>query len=324
MKLVAELKHPLTNPIAPRFVPSALQLRKLIASDKQAISSPSIVAIMLLVGVCLSSCGGMDPVVPQELVSYDASPAFSPDGQTIAYVHQDLTFADTSYPTGIYTIDMQTRRVVRRHTGFARSVDWEFEGRDLVFDTPAGLQSVDTLADTPRVVFSGEAYLPACASHSDTVAFDNLNSVGVVSLSQGQATFPATLADCRDPAWAPDDTKLVLLRGFQGSHGEEICVYDRSSETFTRITNNQYPDRDPAWSPDGTRLAWIAWIPGSGGPWLSISTITGSATQRVTHAERAIDWSPDSKIVAFTRTEGNATRVLTVELATGMVSRLTP
>jgi dipeptidyl aminopeptidase/acylaminoacyl peptidase len=281
--------------------------------------------IAVAASLLATSCAGPGPTIPTEIASFDQSPAFSPDGRTLAYVHRDLGLGQSnSYPSGIYTLDLASLRIVPRYLGFARTVDWARDGSALVFDDFAGIHVLDTSSTAPQLLYAGEAYFPACATHGDTVAFDNLAHIGLLSLSSGSSTFPPSLSASRDPSWSPDGTQVAVLHAFPDASGEEVATIDRRTGSITRITYNQFTDRSPAWSNDGARLAWIAWPNGLAGGRLSISTTTGAQASILTPAEGAPDWSPDDRRIAFPRRLGGSIRILAIDLATQSVVPLTP
>lgn len=298
--------------------------RVALLAARRRSSRLSLVTILPLVAVMATH--GCVPEPPPAVSSLDMSPAWSPSGHFLAYVHQDLMPSPASYPSGVYVVEVATLRRITISLGYARSVDWLRDGRRLVFDSSGGLLIGDTLGTAPSSLFNGSAYFPDCASTSDTVAFDDISGIGLVDTGTGSALFPADLSIGRDPAWSPDDSRFALLRAYPGSSAEEIAIYNRRSRSFIRVTNNTYPDRAPTWSPDGSRLAWIAWPPGglfSAGPWLQVADTLGSTVSRITRAEGGPDWSPDGTQIAFTTTSGSATSVYVITLSSGSIRRIT-
>ena len=301
------------------------KMHRILVLVARQVSVKRSCGILILAGTLTLSCGGTAPDSTSEIVSRDQSPAFSPDGQSIAYIHNDYSNGSIgSYPSGIYTLDLASRRVVARYLGFARTVDWSRDGHKLIFDDFAGIHTLDTTTSVRELLFSGEAYFPSCASHGDTIAFDNLSAIGFVPLTLGTPVFPPSLTASRDPSWSPDGGKLAVRHPFPGASDEELGIITRQTGAIVRITHNLYPDRYPAWSHDGTRLAWLALTPGLAGPQLAVASHDGANASYLAGADGAPDWAPDDLTIAFPRYEGDKTRIYTIGLSSGALTPVSP
>lgn len=270
----------------------------------------SLVTILFVGCAGLSSCSNPPPTGLGD-GSSDISPAWSPTGDSIAFVHLSSGPADP-FPNGVYVVraDGGPRRLVRQ--GAARSVDWSPSGNRLVFDTSAGLFSCTSLGDSLEVIFNGIAYLPSWSPQGDLIAYDDISHVWVVSAQGGTPTqVTAIPGGGRDPDWSPDGRALLILMGFSGAQGEELATVTLSGQLLRRLTNDANPDRSPAWSPSGGGVAWNRW-PRGGRPefWL---TDTSAATPRLlTVGEGAINWSPDGSTLVLSKPTNTGSKLFTI------------
>jgi TolB protein len=60
----------------------------------------------------------------------------------------------------------------------------------------------------------------------------------------------------REPAWAPDASKIAFTRG-GGPETRGIYVMNADGTGLTRLTDGSNNDFDPTWSPDGTRIFFV-------------------------------------------------------------------
>jgi len=113
-----------------------------------------------------------------------------------------------------------------------------------------------------------------------------------------------------DFAWSPDGSKLVTIsdRGNQ----TDVYVIDAKTKALTRITNDADTESDTHYSPDGKSVSFVK---AGGQPGLYVAPADGSAPPRRVAVGNGINsesyglgitshaWSPDSKWMAFARTD---------------------
>lgn len=137
------------------------------------------------------------------------------------------------------------------------------------------------------------------------------------------------------PAWSPDGTRIVFVRGtgvfaikpdgtgatrltqtaratagplswspdstrIAVSRGGDIYSVRADGSGETRLTSSRRSETQPAWSPDGARIAYVD------GSMIAVVNADGTGATRLTKAsegDRSPAWSPDSNRIAFVRVD---------------------
>ncbi len=161
---------------------------------------------------------------------WNLRPAFSPDGQTIAFVSDRNSALPTLW---LINPDGTGRRALATPGLQADDVDalsWSPDGNQLAF----------TMFNEPGPT-----------------------QIGVLALPSGgrqQARALTTQAGgALDPAWSPDGNWLA----FAGHDGLALEIYamqpaDTDSPPATRLTSDGLLARSPVWSPDGQHIAYLS------------------------------------------------------------------
>ncbi len=244
--------------------------------------------VILACSLGLSACA---PTSPHADFG-DSSPAWSPAGDSIAFVHWDKAGWGTP-SSGVYVIgaDGGGRRLLVR--GFVRSVAWSPDGRRLAYDTPEGLFVCTSNGDSVRNVRLGYAYFPSWSPDGDSLAFDDISDVWVVPASGGT---PRQVTGGRDPEWSPDGKSLLCLVGGPGMPGGGVGIVTLGGALLSRVNSDSNEDRAPAWDGTGSRVAWNRWLPGRSGrvtPQFWIADTSGANDHPLVWGEGQVDWSPD-------------------------------
>jgi Lipoprotein LpqB beta-propeller domain/WD40-like Beta Propeller Repeat len=205
----------------------------------------------------------------------DTDPAVSPDGTTIAFVHeldQDIRVIGT-VPIDGGTVTWLTDEELDAHDP-AWSPDGDhlafvgasqFHGfpveDSVVFVTRPG-QTPHALLHNNAIDFADPSWSPdgsvlAVAARDQVVGNDVADHWMIVEIGLDDPPQPRlglTDVDERAPAWSPDGTLLAFVRA--GADGNEVWTRSREdgSETLIAAAVEASLDPDLAWAPDGTTL----------------------------------------------------------------------
>ncbi|MGH2625345.1 MAG: DPP IV N-terminal domain-containing protein, partial [Anaerolineales bacterium] len=169
--------------------------------------------------IYLLRVGGRNPVnLTQGAAAHDRQPAFSPDGEQIA-------FRSDRDGGGIFVMGA-TGESVRRLTDAGHNPAWSPDGKQIVFGTEG--------IERPEARFTTNSQL------------------WVINLSNGekrQLTRPDVVPDAVQPHWSPRGHRIAYwaIRGGQ----RDIWTVGADGSKPTAITQDAALDWSPVWSPDG-------------------------------------------------------------------------
>jgi TolB protein len=209
-------------------------------------------------------------------------PAFSPDGQEIAYVYWENNFAD------IFVMawnGASSRRLTRGQVaGYISDNDWAFRPTW----SPDGSQI---------------AYVSDRASYFPVVWVmdkDGNNKRQLLTAATGLEASDAI-------SWAPDGKRLATTALAQGMPSQ-VYLLDVVKGTAEKLTSNAGGAFDPAWSPDGERIAYIGRDGGQGELWVK-RLDGGEARFNKLSYVRSPAWSPDGTSLAVLAAQGGTFQV---------------
>jgi serine/threonine protein kinase len=199
--------------------------------------------------IYLQSVGGQTGLnLTKESTAADLEPAFSPDGELIA-------FYSTRDGSGLYVMG-RTGDAPRRITAEGRTPAWSPDGKQLVFAT------VTTDVPTSR---------------------GGLSELRTVRIDTGEVTTVTTL-DALDPAWSPN-AKFIAFWGMGRTPGgtdftssRDIWVVNATGGAPWQVTSDAHVDWCPMWTPDGSFLYFLSNRGGSMNLWrIAMDPDTGRA-----------------------------------------------
>jgi len=282
------------------------------------------VGSLLGLWACVSSCQNpYEPPRVPPVISEDRDPAWSADGQWLAFQHS----GDDSTP-GLYIarVDGTGRQLV---VPGGNSADWSPGGTALVLGIGFSYQvyRVDLATDsvTPLTT-SGFNVLPAWSPDGQTIAFDSDDGTGGPTglwLMDGHGGNRRAVAvgtpDQPGPGdvdWAPSGDRLVGERAWPtapGSFRWRLFRTDTTGRDTAWLTPVNVDAQRPAWSPLGT---WIAYVRANtdrpGDLWLIRPE--GTEDHLLVRSGSHPTWSPDGASVAFSRTASDEVAIWSVDL----------
>ena len=213
--------------------------------------------------IYLQSVSGQTAInLTKDSPTQDVKPAFSPDGETIAFRSQ----RDGG---GIFLMG-RTGESVRRLTAGGFDPSWFPDGRTIVYASGEGtfgpenrtfyseLWVVAAAGGEPRRVFAGDAVQPRVSPAGKRIAFWGIPS---------------------DPA-----TRRLSLPGLPANR--DIWTVDINGVNPRKVTDHEANDWNPVWSPDGRWLYFLSNRSGSMNLWrVAIDESSGGDLRRAPAAD---------------------------------------
>jgi TolB protein len=126
-------------------------------------------------------------------------------------------------------------------------------------------------------------------------------------------------------AWSPDGSKLAITLS-KGGNPDIYVINASNGSIIKQITNDKSIDTSPAWSPDGSQLAFVS--DRNGGPQIFVVSSSGGTARQVSFNgsyNTTPTWSPRTgkQILAYTTRDGGRYDIVTLDLATKQMVRIT-
>ena len=259
----------------------------------------------------------------------DLGPAFSPDGQRLAFVRTEL---DGRQDVAVVTVQGgRVRRLAREQKGVT-GLDWTPDGKEVIYaanrDGAAGLWRVGLEGGDPRWVAlgtdGGEIAGPSVGRTGGLAFARQLVRSQIVEVGADgaeQAVVPSTRDD-RQPTVAPDGSRVAFVSTRSGSH--EVWVAEADGTGARQLTTfGGARVSGPRWSPDGRTLVVSARADGDADVFLVLPDGTVRALTDADADDVAPTWSRDGESIYFASNRGETWQIYRVPASGGDVEAVT-
>lgn len=265
----------------------------------------------------------------------DCSPAFSPDGQHLAFVRVSSAVVGEVYLTSLQ--GGEPRRLTFEGAGVSNLV-WTLGGRELVFTSrhsgKSRLLRVSLDGGQPSLlaVSTGDVQYPAYSAQGSRLAWrQNSDHTDIfrVPLKGGAGAKPlladliASTANEVSPRYSPDGKRVVFVSNRSGS--DEIWVCDSEGKNSIRLTSFRGPlAGSPSWSPDGRQIVFDCRPDGNADIYV-INSNGGQPRRLTTEASEDIvpSWSHDGRWIYFTSNRSGRLQVWKMPADGGQAEQMT-
>ena len=266
----------------------------------------SLLAVLVLLS--MFNCDAtMEPIPLIQAIPEDTFPAWSPDGNWIAYHHFNPDPFDSTYVSGLYLIDIngENRRLVI--AGDARCPDWSLDGSRLVFST-GDIFTISIYGDNlVQLTHGGSHFFPSWSPDEEKIAFSRSapsDSSGIW-IMESDGSNKEYLGLGYEPNWSVEGKKFVYVGPPGHTTAEsQIWMTNIDGSGTKQLTFNNVLDSSPVFSHNSLLIAW-----NSGGE-IWVMNSDGNNQYKITNGVEP-SWSPYSKQIVFSRlTQNQEKRVL--------------
>ena len=242
----------------------------------------------------------------------DLSPAFSPDGRTLAF-----TRGGSGWSRDLYLLDLGDDLIPkgepRRRTFTERmttSPVFTSDGRDIVFASgdalAPSLWRVPASGSAPprRLSFGERALFPAISRRGNRAVYMNVpeggGNIWRANLPMADGAAIKLISSSRhddDPRYSPDGKSIAFTSYRSGSF--EIWKCDSDGSNAVQLTSLGALTGRPRWTPDGNSIGFTSHADGQ--PHVYLVSADGGASRRLTSGWYP-SWSRDGKWIYFSST----------------------
>ena len=241
----------------------------------------------------------------------DSDPAFSPDGQNVAFVRDTL---DTQE---IFIVPVQggTPRQVTFDKRIIQGISWNADGSALIYSSnrggPPSLWRIPASGGTPELLpfgGGGRAIRPVVARKGNRMTYTNASYSSEIwraelpvagSKPAPAAKFIVSTELEEGPQYSPDGKRIAFQSTRTGNY--EIWRCDADGTNLVQLTHFRGPlTGTPRWSPDGRELVFDSRP--AGHSHIFVINAEGGQPREVTSGDSengVADWSADGQSIYF-------------------------
>ena len=242
----------------------------------------------------------------------DTSPAFSPDGQTVAFIRSPNFLVGDIYVVPV--AGGEPRRLTSDNLSLHGSPAWTADGREVVFSSPRGglpsLWMIRASGGQPRRLNGIGEYAgsPSISRQGNRLAYvyikrdTNIWRVAGPNSTAKDNEPVKLVGSTRDevsPQFSPDGKRIVFVSDRSGS--KEVWVSASNGENAIQLTNfGGSHTGTPRWSPDGRQIAFDSRPEGRST--IYVISAEGSKPRGIsagTSEDVMPSWSRDGRFVYF-------------------------
>jgi Tol biopolymer transport system component len=267
----------------------------------------------------------------------ESMPAWSPDGQRIAFIRLSgerydkseiyVINADGSQETFLANNPKPETSLAWAPVGQRIAFESERDGNREIYVVTADSSQQTRLTNNPKPDSS-----PAWSPDGQRIAFvserDGNQEIYVMNADGSQQTrLTDNLRADAAPAWAPVGQRIAFESERDGNR--EIYVMNADGSQQTRLINNPADDWTPVWSPDGQHIAFVSLRDSKGvmNHEIYVMNADGSQQTRLTDNPGPDDWipawSPDGRHIAYASQRGGFVNIYVMNADGSQQTRLT-
>ena len=282
---------------------------------RERIASTAAVSITaIVIGIMVVSALGTEDSTFVKFDTADATPAWSPGGQTIA-------FASNRRGGGVFLISRDGTNLRRLTAIGGWNPSWSPDGTRIAFVADSGLYVVSARGGTAQRLLESTRDLavdaPAWSPDGKTIAFEkqlsdlstaiysipadggNARRLAAPALDKEDPGWSIAAVSEQHPSWSPDGGRIayittVNLTGEVDGPTESVIVMNRDGTGRTRLSDGHTGSYEPAWSPDGRKIAFQC-----EGSLCLLDLAHPGHQHRLTGDAGNPSWSPDSKHIVY-------------------------